>query len=133
VSIGIATYFLTPVRSPDGPVDVVPEPLPNHAVVPPPQADSSPLYTTDSNTGHEHQRGESDVNTGHRDTPQLEPGTRKALAEMLNTSSDGLVEETRNGVTSVNLQRRFRTAPVATIDESGEVSITDYSHLPAEQ
>lgn len=62
--------------------------------------------------------------------PALEPGTRRALAEMLNTSSEGLVEETRGGVTSIDLQGRFRTAPVATVDEEGNVHITDYSHLP---
>lgn len=62
--------------------------------------------------------------------PALESGTRRALAEMLNTSSEGLVEETRGGVTSIDLQGRFRTAPVATVDEEGNVHITDYSHLP---
>jgi hypothetical protein len=62
--------------------------------------------------------------------PALEPGTRRALGEMLNTSSEGLVEETRGGVTSIDLQGRFRTAPVATVDDEGNVHITDYSHLP---
>lgn len=63
----------------------------------------------------------------------LEPEIRKALGELLNTSSEGLVEETRNGVTSVDLQRRFRTAPVATIDADGNIHIQDYSYLPKEQ
>lgn len=62
--------------------------------------------------------------------PELEPEIREALSNMLNTSSEGLVEETHNGVTSVDLQGRFQTAPVATIDEDGNVQITDYSHLP---
>jgi len=66
------------------------------------------------------------------DPPALEPEIRQALGRILNTSSEGLVEETRNGVTSVDLQRRFQTAPVATVDENGDVQITDYSHLPAE-
>ena len=63
-------------------------------------------------------------------TPTLEPEIRDALGNILNTSSEGLVEETHNGVTSVDLQGRFRTAPVATVDESGNVQITDYTHLP---
>ncbi|VAW75545.1 hypothetical protein MNBD_GAMMA15-2442 [hydrothermal vent metagenome] len=62
--------------------------------------------------------------------PVLEPEIREALGEMLNTSSEGLVEETRNGVTSVDLQGRFQSVPVATIDEDGNVHITDYTHLP---
>ncbi len=60
----------------------------------------------------------------------LEPEIRKALGELLNTSSEGLVEETQNGVTSVDLQKRFQTAPVATIDADGNIHITDYSYLP---
>lgn len=63
----------------------------------------------------------------------LDPEIRQALGRMLNTSSEGLVEHTRNGVTSVDLQGRFRTVPVATIDANGEVRITDYSHLPPEK
>lgn len=64
--------------------------------------------------------------------PPLEPEIREALGKTLNTSSEGLVEETRDGVTSVDLQHRFQTAPVATVDENGNVQITDYSHLPKE-
>jgi len=62
--------------------------------------------------------------------PALEPEIREALGKILNTSSEGLVEETRNGVTSVDLQGRFKSAPVATIDEDGNVQVTDYSYLP---
>ncbi len=65
--------------------------------------------------------------------PKLDPEVREALNEMLNTSSEGLVEETRNGVTSVDLQGRFQSVPVATIDEDGNVQITDYTHLPKER
>jgi len=64
--------------------------------------------------------------------PALEPEIRQALGKILNTSSEGLVEETRDGVTKVDLQRRFQTAPVATLDEQGNVQITDYTHLPPE-
>ena len=63
--------------------------------------------------------------------PQLEPEIRESLGEILNTSSDGLVEEKmENGAVGLNLQGRFRTAPVATIDTDGKVQITDYTHLP---
>ncbi len=67
---------------------------------------------------------------GQQEVPALEPEIREALGKILNTSSEGLVEETRNGVTSVDLQGRFKSAPVATIDEDGKVQITDYSYLP---
>ncbi len=66
----------------------------------------------------------------NKHAPELEPEIREALGEILNTSSEGLLEETRNGASSVNLQGRFQTAPVATVDENGNVQITDYSHLP---
>jgi len=79
---------------------------------------------------------EPDVNSGagraQEQPPPLEPEIREALGKTLNTSSEGLVEETRDGVTSVDLQHRFQTAPVATVDENGNVQITDYSHLPKE-
>lgn len=73
-----------------------------------------------------------DAATAAQTAPPLEPEIRKALGEVLNTSSAGLVEETRNGVTGVDLQRRFRTAPVATVDAHGNIQITDYSSLPKE-
>jgi len=101
---------VTPV-SPDREVQVSPE--------------SSPVA--------EQPQGETPVAESVTPRPPLEPKIRKALGELLNTSSEGLVEETRNGVTSVDLQRRFRTAPVATIDADGNVQITDYSYLPEER
>lgn len=62
----------------------------------------------------------------------LEPGIRDALRELVNTSQEGLVEEeTGNGV-EMKLQDRFRTAPVATIDEKGEVTVRDYTSPPAQ-
>jgi len=68
-----------------------------------------------------------------QEVPALEPEIREALGDILNNSSEGLVEVTRNGVTSIDLQGRFQTAPVATVDESGNVQITDYTHLPRAQ
>ncbi len=65
-----------------------------------------------------------------KQAPSLEPEIREALGKILNTSSEGLVEETRNGVTSVDLQGRFQSAPVATIDKDGNIQITDYSQPP---
>ncbi len=64
-----------------------------------------------------------------KEISKLSPEVRAALTKMLNTSSEGLVTETVNGVTSMHLQGRFQTVPVATIDEAGNTSVTDYSHL----
>ena len=63
----------------------------------------------------------------------LEPEIRARLEKLLNTSSEGLVEEEINGAVRLDLRGRFRTVPVATINEKGEVEITDYTHLPQEQ
>ena len=63
---------------------------------------------------------------------QLEPEIQRALESMLNTTSDDLVEvETENGV-GVDLQNRFQTVPVATINADGEVEIRDYTNAPAQ-
>lgn len=60
----------------------------------------------------------------------LTPEMRRALASMLNTSSQGLIEEkTANGY-QVDLSGRFQTVPVATINDQGELDIQDYSSLP---
>ena len=69
------------------------------------------------------------------DAPRLEAGIRAGLAGMLDTSSEGLEEEEVDGTgaVSINLQGRFRTAPVATIDEGGEIHIEEYSFLPDEK
>ena len=61
---------------------------------------------------------------------ELEPEIRKAIQELVNTSSEGLVEEQTNKGINVDLQGRFRTAPVATINENGEVEIQDYTSPP---
>jgi hypothetical protein len=63
----------------------------------------------------------------------LEPEIRVRLEKLLDTSSEGLVEEEINGAVRLDLRGRFRTVPVATINEKGEVEITDYTHLPQEQ
>ena len=61
---------------------------------------------------------------------ELEPEIRKAIQELVNTSSEGLTEEQTNKGINVDLQGRFRTAPVATINENGEVEIQDYTSPP---
>ena len=61
---------------------------------------------------------------------ELEPEIRKAIQELVNTSSEGLAEEQTNKGINVDLQGRFRTAPVATINEDGEVEIQDYTSPP---
>ena len=67
-----------------------------------------------------------------RTTPELEPEIREALSEILNTSSEGLVEEqAAHGAVGLNHRGRFQTAPVATVDPEGNVQIRDYSSLPA--
>jgi len=60
----------------------------------------------------------------------LEPEIHQALTEMLNTSSEGLVEKKTGSSVSVDLQGRFQTVPVATINEKGELEIRDYSSKP---
>lgn len=74
---------------------------------------------------------EESPRTGQQ-APPLEPEIRRALGRILNTSSQGLVEKTHEGVVSVDLQHRFQTAPVATVNPQGDVQITDYSQLPPE-
>jgi len=61
---------------------------------------------------------------------QLEPEIKKALKKHLNTSSEGLVEEKTDRGVSVDLQGRFQTVPVATINEKGELEIRHFSNLP---
>lgn len=71
----------------------------------------------------------------HSDNPAatkpLEPAIRDAVRELVDTSHDGLVvEKTANG-DKLNLNGKFRTAPVATIDENGELTVRDYTAPPA--
>lgn len=69
------------------------------------------------------------ANTG-RKPPPIEDAIRSSLKEMVNTSSDGLLEKTNKDSISVDLQGRFQTVPVATVDENGQVEIKDYSSIP---
>lgn len=69
--------------------------------------------------------------TSNKNKP-LEPAIHKAVKTLVNTSHEGLVEEKTNKGVEMKLKGRFRTAPVATIDEKGEVSVRDYTSPPAE-
>lgn len=91
--------------------------------------DSSVTEEQKANThsDHTHQNTDEATNT-------LEPEIRDALGKILNSSSEGLVEETTaEGAVLLNHQGRFQTAPVATIDSDGKVQIKDYSSLPPEK
>lgn len=61
---------------------------------------------------------------------QLEPEIENALNELVNTSHEGLVEVKTDKGVSIDLKGRFRTAPVATIDEKGEIVVQDYTSAP---
>jgi hypothetical protein len=70
----------------------------------------------------------------HADEPhsnkriKMEENIRKAVNEIVNTSSEGLVEKVaEDGSVSVDLQGRFKTVPVATIGEDGSIVIQDFS------
>jgi len=62
----------------------------------------------------------------------LEPVIRDAVRKLVNTSDAGLVEEKTDKGVEVKLKGRFRTAPVATIDENGDITVQDYTEPPAE-
>jgi len=70
-----------------------------------------------------------DLSSPGKDKP-LEPEIRDAVREHVNTSHEGLVEEETDKGVEMKLQGRFRTAPVATIDEKGEVTVRDYTAPP---
>ncbi|CAM2009717.1 SPOR domain-containing protein [Acanthopleuribacter pedis] len=53
--------------------------------------------------------------------PDLTPDVQEALAEMINTSSEGLVQESlADGTVVVDLEGRFQSAMVATINKDGK-------------
>ncbi|HHJ17823.1 MAG TPA: hypothetical protein ENJ80_14115 [Gammaproteobacteria bacterium] len=133
--VGVLIYFLSSGIQPDK-SSVVPD-RPVGAVSGNPPATTGPALREERSSPRESTHTHDNTAArpadlpGQQQVPALEPEIRAALGDILNTSSEGLVEETRNGVTSVDLQGRFQTAPVATIDENGNIQITDYSHLPA--
>lgn len=63
--------------------------------------------------------------------PQLSDEMRDALERMVNTSSEGLVEQRlADGTVLVDLQGRFQSAMVATIGPDGKVSTNCFSKSP---
>ena len=60
----------------------------------------------------------------------LEPEIEAAVNELVNTSHEGLVEEKTDQGVSIDLKGRFRTAPVATIDDEGRIVVQDYTSAP---
>jgi len=126
--VGVLVIALLSTTKPDGtPV------APDHAAVDTPAVTpeaSAPLQAEKISPEQQREHVVSTDSASSPQVPALEPKIRKALGKILNTSSEGLVEETRNGATSVDLEGRFQTAPVATIDKDGNIQITDYSHLP---
>lgn len=139
--------YLYHIAVQSGPVDTAasePEPLPPLRSTPPggtqsiPKRDESPVLAPSaaSETRTAQSTDPAPGSLQDRDPgqsrPALEPAIREALGRMLNTSSEGLVETTREGVTGMDLRGRFQTAPVATLGENGDVQITDYSHLPTD-
>jgi len=96
------------------------------------ETDQSVSETSETNNSIENAQTESvsDSKQPRSSRKKLEPEIQQALEKMLNTSSEGLVEEkTDNGI-SVDLKGRFHTAPVATINEKGEVEVQDYNIAP---
>ena len=61
---------------------------------------------------------------------QLEPEIEAAVNELVSTSHEGLVEVKTDKGVGVDLKGRFRSAPVATIDEDGQVVVRDYTSAP---
>jgi len=64
------------------------------------------------------------------DSSNLELEIQVELKQLLNTSSEGLVEIKTDNGEMVDLKDRFRTVPVATINDRGEVVIQDYVSPP---
>ena len=63
--------------------------------------------------------------------PVLSPEIQAGLAELINTSTEGLVEQRHpDGTVTVDLQGRFQSAMVATIGKDGKVVARCYSKDP---
>ena len=65
-----------------------------------------------------------------RDHRPLEPAIRNSVRDMVSTSHKGLVEENTGKGVEMKLKGRFRTAPVAIINDDGSVTVRDYSAAP---
>ncbi len=61
---------------------------------------------------------------------QLEPEIEAAVNELVSTSHEGLVEVKTDKGVGVDLKGRFRSAPVATFDDDGQIVVRDYTSAP---
>ena len=64
---------------------------------------------------------------------EMDESVRQAVNEIVNTSSEGLVEVQTDDGAVVDLKGRFRSVPVATIGADGEITIIDYTSKVADQ
>ncbi len=72
-----------------------------------------------------------DKQRGLEEDPKLSPELLEALARLVNTSSEGLREETRpDGTVVVDLQGRFQSATVVSIGKDGKLRSACYSAAP---
>lgn len=90
---------------------------------------TQPADTVTSSSGNDNSTT-SDTSTYNSRESRLDPAVRQAIEEMTNTSSEGLTEEKTEHGYEVDLEGRFRSVPVAEIDENGEVSVRDYLSAP---
>jgi len=68
---------------------------------------------------------------GLEESPKLSPEMQEALARLVITSAEGLVEEKRaDGTVVVDLQGRFRAATVVTIGPDGKPRTSCFSSEP---
>ena len=72
-----------------------------------------------------------DETRGEDGSVQLSPQMRAAIANMVNTSSEGLKEVVKDdGTVIVDLEGRFQSAMVVSIGPDGKMISTCYSSLP---
>ena len=60
----------------------------------------------------------------------LEPAIHNSVKELVRTSHEGLVEEKTSKGVELKLKGRFRTAPVATLNDDGTITVRDYTVAP---
>jgi len=74
--------------------------------------------------------GQAGDQAGPHNNRPLEPAIRNSVRGMVSTSHKGLVEENTAKGVEMKLKGRFRTAPVAIINDDGSVTVRDYSAAP---
>jgi len=133
ISVLLSAYFMLQYKDTDVPASPVDKakstvgitlPMTENASIKPAlpmTVNSNPAI----NSGNNQQRS-------HKQEKPLEPEIHEAVRQLVNTSHEGLVEEQRADGVEVNLKGRFRAAPVATINEQGEVTVRDYTSAPVE-